>query len=137
MNAKKILLSGLAGGVAYFFLGYLFYGILFKDVMVSPVAGVTKPMEQMVWWAIITGSIVYGILIAYVIGKNNTYTLINGVLTGTIVGFLVSASFDFTMYATTNLNTITTIMYDVAISTVIGAITGAVVALVAGTGSKR
>ena len=137
MNSKKILLPGLAGGVAYFFLGYLFYGILFKNVMASPVTGVMRPMEQMVWWAIITGSLIYGILIAYVIGKANKSSIINGAVTGTIVGFLVSASYNFTMYATTNLNTNNMLMYDVAISSIIGAITGTVVALVAGIGSKR
>lgn len=137
MSAKKILLPGLAGGVAYFFLGYLFYGILFKNTMVSPVAGVMRPMEQMIWWALITGSLLHGILIAYVIDKTNTFTVINGAITGTIVSFLVSASFDFTMYATTYINTHTTVMYDVAISTVIGAITGAIIALVASIGNRR
>lgn len=137
MSAKKFLLPGLAGGVAYFFLGYLFYGILFKNTMVSPIAGVMRPIEQMIWWALITGSLLYGLLIAYVIDKTNTFTVINGAITGTIVSFLVSASFNFTMYATTYINTRTTVVYDVAISTVIGAITGAIVALIAGIGSRR
>jgi len=32
MNNKPFLLSTLAGTIAYFLLGWLFYGILFKDL---------------------------------------------------------------------------------------------------------
>lgn len=31
MNVKRFLISGTIAGIAYFLLGWLFYGIIFKD----------------------------------------------------------------------------------------------------------
>ena len=36
MDTKKFVLAGLIGGVAYFFLGWLVYGILLMDLMAIP-----------------------------------------------------------------------------------------------------
>ena len=33
MNYKKIIIGGIAGGIAYFFLGWLVYGILLANFM--------------------------------------------------------------------------------------------------------
>ena len=137
MNFKKILFPGIAGGVVYFFLGYLFYGLLFKDTMQNNVAGVTRPMEQMVWWTLILGEIFYGLLLAFIMSKSSDTTLMTGIVTGAITGFLVSCSFDFVMHSTTYLVSKKQLMYDVAISTVSSAITGAVIAFVADLGSKK
>jgi len=35
MNAKNLLVSGIAGSVAYFLLGWLFYGILFTSLFTT------------------------------------------------------------------------------------------------------
>lgn len=132
MNLKRILISGFVGGIVYFFLGYLFYGVLFAGAMESPVAGINRPMDQMVWWSIILGSLLYGMLVAFVIGLTKTVKASTGIAVGSLLGLLVSSSFDFTMYATTYISSLNNILYDVAISTVIAAITAAIVAVTSG-----
>ena len=41
MNRKKFYISGLVGGVASFFGGYLIYGVLFADVLAKNKKGRT------------------------------------------------------------------------------------------------
>ncbi len=137
MNFKKIVLPGLAGGVVFFFLGYLFYAVLFKNMMVCPIAGVERPMDQMVWWSLMLGCLFYGVLLAFILAKSTDVSLITGIVTAAIIGFLVSGYYDFTMHATTYLLGKKALLCDVAISTVMSAITGAVVAFVAGLGNKK
>jgi hypothetical protein len=137
MNVKKLLLSGIAGGIAYFFLGFLFYGVLFVTETVSAIAGVSRQMDQMVWWSLILGSLLYGILVAFVIGKAKITNLVSGITTSAVLGLLVSCSYDFTMYANTNIFTPKMMIYDIAISTVMVALTGAVVTLVGNLVSKK
>ncbi|MBC7721294.1 MAG: hypothetical protein H7068_04675 [Pedobacter sp.] len=137
MNFKKILLPGIAGGVVFFFLGYLFYAVLFKNVMVGPIAGVERPMDQIVWWSLMLGCVLYGVLLAFILAKSNDASLITSIITAATVGFLATSYFDFTMHATTYLLGKKALICDVAISTVMSAITGAVIAFVAGLGSKK
>ena len=32
MNTKNFIIGGIAGGIINFFLGWIFYGMLFKDL---------------------------------------------------------------------------------------------------------
>lgn len=137
MNVKKLLVSGIAGGIAYFFLGFLFYGVLFVNETVSAVAGVNRQMDQMIWWSLILGSLLYGILVAFVIGKANITNVVSGITTSAVLGFLVSASYNFTIYANTNLVTLKIMTYDIAISTAMVGLTGAAVTLVSNILAKK
>jgi len=133
MNAKKFLMSGIAGSVVYFLLGYLAYGILFKDAMMSTVAGVDRSMEDMVWWSLIAGNVAFGFLLAYIIGKTGNTSIAGGAITGAVVAFLMSCGMDLIMHATTNLVSKNMMIYDVLISVLMFAITGAVIAIVWGS----
>ncbi|MDI9364541.1 MAG: hypothetical protein QM541_06300 [Flavobacterium sp.] len=137
MNVKKLFVSGVAGGITYFFLGFLFYGVWFVNDTLSSVAGVNRQMDQMIWWSLILGSLLYGILVAFVIGKSNITNVVSGFATSAVVGLLVSASYNFTIYANTNLVTPKIMTYDIAISTAMVALTGVVVTLVGKAISKK
>ncbi len=135
---NKILIAGLAGGVAFFFLGWLFYGILFSDYMMANSGGATGlQKEPMDIFHLIIGQLAWGFLFAIIFGRwSNVVTLKQGAVRGAILGLLVGLFIDLTMYATTNISTIQGVFADVAIMTVIAAIGGAVVAFVLGTGKK-
>lgn len=137
MNVKKLFVSGIAGGITYFFLGFLFYGVLFVNETVSNVAGVNRQMNEMVWWSLSLGSLLYGILVAFVIGKSNVTKVASGLTTSAILGLLVSSSYDFTMYANTNILTPKMLVFDIVLSTVMVAITGVVVTLVGNLLDKK
>lgn len=142
MNITKLFTGGIVGGIVFFLLGYLFYGLLFADFMASAAAvqpkasGVMRSMEKLNWLGLILGNLFAGFLIAYVLLKSNVTTLAGGLVTGAIVGFLMSSSVDLTSYGVTYINRIKGVMADVAIFTAMSAISGAIVGLVVGRGAK-
>jgi hypothetical protein len=139
MNTNKFLLSGIAGTVVYFLLGWLAYGVLLMDFFIKhagPAIGVNRAAENMLYLYIILGNLLFGFLLAYIFSKAAIVTASKGLVTGAIVGFLTTASFGCISYATTWVSSRTSVVADVATFTVMSAIAGAVVAWVAGMGKK-
>lgn len=140
MNTKKFLIGGIVGGIAYFLLGWLFYGNLLAQYFhdhAGSATGVEKAMDQFEWWALILGNLISGFLLAYVFSKSGVATLSSGLVTGGILGLLMSASYDMIMFATTNISSKHAMLADVATFTVMSAITGAIVGAVMGMGNKN
>lgn len=135
---KKILLAGIAGGVIFFLLGWLFYGILFMNFMsenAGSATGVAK--EPMLIWALALGDLCWGFLLAVVFGCwTEIRTWLAGAKAGAIIGLLTGAGTDFMIYGTSNLYNCTALIVDVIIMVVMTAISGAVVALILGAGCK-
>lgn len=131
MNTSKFVIGGVIGGVVFFLLGWLIYGMLLMDFMTqhmsSAAASVMRPEAEWPWWAMIIGNIGLGFLLSYVISKSNAAGVSAGAVTGAVVMFLVSFSIDFMMYAQMNLTDLTGVFVDIITSAVIGAIVGAVV----------
>ena len=140
MNTKNFFLGGIVGGVVYFLLGWLFYGTLlttFFHEHPGTATNVEKPMDQMVWWALILGNLLTGFLLAYIFSKSGVSTLASGLVTGAVVGLLMCTSIDLIMYATTNISSKKAMAADVATFTVMSAIAGAVVGAVMGMGKPK
>ncbi len=135
MNSNKFLLGGLAGGVVYFVLGYVFYGLLLKKFFDEN--GMMVDMDKMIWWAMIAGNLAAGFLFSYIIGKANASTMGGGAAVGFVVGLLMALGFDLTMYGIGHgMSGLKPIAVDVAVSAVITAIAGAVIGWVYGMGKK-
>lgn len=137
MNITKLLSGGIAGAVAFFLLGWLFYGVLLMDFMASNpgvVGNIGK--EEPNFMYLIIGNIAQGLLLAYIFIKANITSVTSGLITGLIIGFLLSVSFDCIMYATTNIISRKAMAADVAAASVMTAIAGAVVAMIIGMGKK-
>lgn len=131
MNIQKLLIGGIVGGVAFFLLGWLFYGILLMDFMREHhglTAGYERPMPMMLY--LVIGNLLSGFLLTYIFIKANVNSLANGLITGGVIGLLLSASYDTLMYATTTLMSRTMIAADVAVAVVMSAIAGGVIAMV-------
>jgi hypothetical protein len=129
MNTKSII-AGVLAGVALFFLGWVLYGILLADTMAG-FAGSAKdsmrnPAEvSMLFLAI--GNLCGGFLIAFVLGYwAKVSTFLGGAKAGAIIGFLAYASFDFMMYATSNMMVLEGIFIDIAVSTFMYSIAGGI-----------
>jgi hypothetical protein len=138
MNTNKILLGGIVGGVASFLLGWLVYGVLLSDFMTANYNQCAmKPMEEMVWWAIILSNFASGFLLAIIFSWTNTTGWLAGAKIAGIVTFLMVASFDLSMYSmSTMFGSVSVVFMDIIIGTVFTAVIGAVIGQVMGMGKK-
>jgi len=137
MDIKKLIVGGITGGILFYLLGWLVYGNLLTDFMKAnpgTATGVDRTEMDMMYLAI--GNLLTGFLFAYIFVKANIGTLANGLITGGIVGLLMSASIDSIIYATTNIESKKMMLADIIAFTVISAITGAIVGMVMGKLNK-
>ncbi len=135
MNMKKILIGGIAGGVAFFLLGWLCYGILFKDLMAAgagTATGVERTDEEMNLAAIFIGNLMWGFLFSIVFSWSKHDGLMSGLFMGAVVGLLMNGGSDFIMYGTSNLMTMTGTLIDIAVGTVLSTLAGGVIGWVMG-----
>lgn len=136
---NKFLIGGIVGGIAYFLLGWLVYGILLMDFMTNnggTATGVMKAQGDMIWWALILGNLLSGFALAYVLSKAGVSSAAAGASVGAVFGLLISAAFDFSMYGTSNIMSMNGMLADIAASTVMSAVVGGIVGWVMGSGKK-
>jgi hypothetical protein len=124
MNAKNFLVSGIVGGIVDFLFGWLFYGILFKDIY--------PQNENMNLLFIFLGCMTFSLFVAYIFTKWAGITNpITGLKAGAVIGLFTSLSMNFFMYSSMSVN-YQNMALDVVISIVISAFVGASVAFVNG-----
>jgi hypothetical protein len=140
MDLKKFLIGTIVGGIVYFILGFLIYGLALMDVMASysnPAA--MRAEADMVWWALILGNLVYAGLISYVFVKWTDISSFGpGAMGGAGISFFVALSLDLMMYSyTTMMTDPTVIIIDVVAGIIMGAITGGAIGMVLGMGTNE
>ncbi len=129
MNSK-FLVSGLVGGVVFFFLGWLFYGIVFESTFQQFAGSATGVMKttDMVWWALIFGNLLWGLFYAYVFSNwANVSSFVGGAKAGATMGFFMSGSYDLINYATSNVMQLGGAFLDIFICMITSAIAGGVI----------
>ncbi len=138
MKTNRILLGGIAGGVTFFLLGWLIYGILLMEyTMNSYNQCAARPMENMVWWAMILSNLSFGFLLAIVFNWSNTQGILSGAKMGGILGFLIAVSLDLSVYSmTTTFLQLSAVLVDIIVYTVMSTLVGIVVGLVMVPGKK-
>jgi uncharacterized membrane protein len=140
MDTKKFVIGTLVGGVAFFFLGYLIYGLALAGFYASHAgssSGDMKTMEQIVWWALILGNLASGALLTYIFLKlGNISSFGSGASTAAAIGFFMALSMDLIRFATSNTMDLTASLADVVVGTVLTAIAGGIIAAALGMGSK-
>ncbi len=138
MNTKKFFIGTLAGGITFFFLGYLIYGVallgFFSQHTIAP-PGSMKQMSEIVWWALILGNLASGALLSYIFLKlGNIGSFGSGARTGAAIGFLVTLSMDLIQYATENSLGRKARLVDVLVGIVMYAVAGGVIGALIGRG---
>jgi hypothetical protein len=139
MNSKNYFLAGILGGIVFFLLGWLVYGMLLMDYMEEN-AGLALGVNRvdMLLWSIGLGSLLYGFFLSYIFScVGQVKTAAAGAKSGAWVGFFVAGAIDFTKYGTTNITTLNAVAVDILAATVMASITGAVVAWVLGAGATK
>ena len=121
---KKCILATLAGGVALFVLGYVFYGLLLADFFANDTMSETPN-----FMALAAGQLAGGGLLALVLSWRGAEGPVEAFKAGAGVGVLYSLSMGLTMFGTTEgLNTMTTVIGDAVVMLVMYGIGGMVVA---------
>jgi len=135
---KSLLLKGITGGVVYFLLGWFVWGVLLSGFMEThtrdAVAAISRADADMVWWAMIGGCLAYGFLLAYVLISRKAAGLTDHAITGAILGFLMSTTFDLMTYSMMDMTDIVGMVGDIATMTVVSAITAVIMSFVGHSG---
>jgi hypothetical protein len=126
MKTKNFLVSGVVAGIVYFLLGWLFFGILFKDFFPEQS---DESAENMLM--IFLGCLTYGLFIAYIFTKwAQISTATTGLKAGAIIGLFTALFYNFFNMAMMSSATYEMFALDTAITIIstgiIGAIAGAI-----------
>jgi len=122
MNAKNLVIASLVGGIVYFMLGGLAYGMLFTNFY--PAEG----SQNMVLTFL--GCLSVTLLMAYIFLQwAGISDPMSGAKAGGIIGLLFGASMNFFMYSSKVPN-YGNMVTDIILNTVMGAVAGAVIAFV-------
>ncbi|HJW29795.1 MAG TPA: hypothetical protein VJ508_11215 [Saprospiraceae bacterium] len=127
MNSK-MLVGGIIGGIAFFLLGYLLYGLAFKEAMAA-CTSCQRPMEEINFPLLGIGNIVMGWFIAYIYSKwTSISTFTGGATAGAVLGLILSVGMNCIMYATSTMYTaMTCLIYHLLITVVSWAIVGGLI----------
>ena len=140
MDSKKFLVGTLVGGISFFLLGYLFYGLalmgFFTQHSTAP-AGSMKAMGDIVWGALILGNLAGAALLTWLFLKLNVRSFGSGFSTGATIGFFMGLSVDLIGYATGNRLDLTATLADVVVGALLNGIVGGIIGVVLGMGTKK
>ena len=131
---NRVLLAALAGGVAFFLMGWLVWGILLMDMMreMCPgMAGMEKNPPDML--PLFLGNLVGGLLMAMLFSRWAGITsFMGGLIAGAWVSGLFALSLDLTFLGTTTMMTPGGVALDVVANIIVGGVVGGVIGWVLG-----
>ncbi|MEL6194845.1 MAG: hypothetical protein AAFR66_22480 [Bacteroidota bacterium] len=141
MNTNKILLSGLLGGVAAFFIGFLVFGIGLAGILESNMGsatGVMRADSDLNMVPMILGHLGIGMLLSYIFGHwASISTFSTGLKSGAIVGFMVGFIVHMINLGSTYLYNLTGTIIEILGITVVWALVGGIVGLLLGRIGKK
>lgn len=141
MDSKKFLIGTLVGGISFFLIGYLFYGLalsgFYSSHSIAP-PGAMKGMNEFVWWALVVGNLAEAALLTWIFLKLGTVRSFgSGFSTGAPIGFFVVLSMNLIRYATDNSLDLTATLADVVVEALMYGIVGGIIGAVLGRGMKK
>lgn len=127
----KILRGTIVGGVAFFFLGWLIWGIFLWDYMLqNSNTTLNRPENEMIWWAMIASNLVLALLQTLILKWAGARNWIDGLKIGALVGALYALSVDLGIFSmTTMMTNMSLIIVDALAYALIMAVTGALIVL--------
>jgi|GEM_PF-497415 len=130
---KKILLSGLAGAVVMFLLGWLMFGLLMKDVMAEYMVAFGDSMNtEPVMWAIVLANLIMGMLLAYLLYRFGVTDFVGGIKASWVILLALFVWFDLWMFASFKGMTGKLMAIDIISNMIIGLLGAGVVGWVLG-----
>lgn len=132
----KILRGTIFGGIAYFLMGWLVWGMLLMDYYTANFNQCSNRPE-MILWAMFISNLTMALLLTLFLKWSGARGIVDGLKTGAIFGFLYSFSLDVGFYSmTTMYNNFTALIVDVVVNTLVMAVLGLIIVLLWGKGEK-
>jgi len=130
----KILKGTVFGGIAYFFLGWIIYGILLNDFMLNNLNQcIARSEGVMIWWAMIVSSFAFALLLTLILKWSGSKGIVDGLKIGALSGLLMGLAIDLSSYSmSTMFSGLAAIIIDVIAWVVLLALTGLVIVLLWG-----
>jgi len=127
----KILRGTLFGGISYFLLGWLVWGILLMDFFSGNMNQcASRPADGMIWWSIILSNFVLALLMTLILSWARAKNINDGLKYGALFGFLYTSSFAFSSWSmTTMYNNPGAMLADILVSTIVLALIGMIIVL--------
>jgi len=124
--SKRLLLGALAGGLTLFFGGWIVYGFVLQNFTTAHMNQcMIIPMDQMRWWAIISSNLLTGLMLAIVLSWAKVSNAREGAQFAALLGLLWALSTDLNFHSMTSYyDSLSTILVDVAGTTVMMALSG-------------
>ena len=128
MNTKQWVLGTVIGAVVIYAVGYLIFTVLLGDYYAANSGSATGVMrDSQIVWALAVGALAYAALILYAMrSQAGSVNMVSGMKVGAVVGFLLWATADFSLYGITNMSNLTVTMVDPFAELVHGGIAGGV-----------
>ena len=131
MDAKRLAIGTVVGGIARFVVGYLIWNILLNYWNGAfDAAGVAR--EAQLLWVNALSNVLAAALLTFTIERGGPSTIGAGVKIGAIVGFLVWSGVDLAFYANTTIFDLTSTIIDPLLATIHFGIGGGAIAAVLG-----
>ena len=135
MDTKRLLTGTVVGGVVAVVVGFLLWGVLlagFFEGQMGSATGLTR--EAPIWWADVVGTLSIAMLVTLAIGWTGGSSMMDGLKTGALVGFLFWLGADLILYAHFNFSTLTGALADPVVELIHWGIAGAAIGVVSGGG---
>jgi len=133
-----MIVAGVLGGVAFFLLGWLIWGIVLMDMMSQySNASCMKPEAEMNMMYMVIANLIWGFAFAYIFSNwSGAKSFSSGLVPGAIISVLIGVSFDLYSLAMTTMMTSTTpVFINIAANIVVGGIVGGLICWWLGRGS--
>ncbi len=127
----KIIRGTFFGGIAYFLIGWLVWGILLMDFYTANFNQCSgRPEMEMIWWALIVSNLSIALLLTLFLKWSGAKGIVDGLKTGALFGFLYAFTLDLGFYSmTTMFNNFTAIVVDIVVNTLVMAVLGLIIVL--------
>lgn len=127
----KIIRGTVFGGIAFFFLGWLVWGMLLMDFSKANYnQSIYLPENEMIWWAMIVSNLALALLVTLILNWAGAKSITDGLKIGAITGALYAFSVDLGMYSMTNvISNLTAVVVDTVAYTVVSALFALVIVL--------
>lgn len=135
MNWTKLALGTVVGGILYFFLGWLVWGILLKDSMPMP-EGMSelisyKP-EEMKMELMMASCLFWALFMTWVLMKIGSTTFQSGATNGAIAGLLVGLTYGLSLAAMYKFWSVNNTLIDGVANLVVNALLGGIIGWILG-----